>query len=74
MSRKSYRPYRSPYDPCPPQHVKTYETPPELYLGFQPYDLQQYSPQVALKKGTLWPALFDPYHNPYKPPGKGAKR
>lgn len=71
MSRKSYQPYLSPNDPCPQQRVKTYETPPELYLGFQPYDLQQYPPRVALRKGTLWPALFDPYHNPYEYPGKG---
>jgi len=74
MSRKSYRPYISPFDPCPPQYVKTYETSPQLYLGFQPYGLKQYPPRVALKRGTLWPILFDPYSNPYEHPGKGVKQ
>lgn len=74
MSTKTYRPYRSPFDPCPPQQIKTYETPPELYLGFQPYDTEQYPPNIALKKGTLWPALDDPYHNPYEYPAKGGKQ
>ncbi|HET7657900.1 MAG TPA: spore coat associated protein CotJA [Bacillales bacterium] len=73
MTRKSYQPYVSPLDPCRPLRVKTYETPPELYLGFQPYDLQQYSPQTALHRGTLWPALFDPYENPYQYGGKEGK-
>lgn len=73
MSRKSYQPYVSPFDPCPPIRVKSYEVTPNLYLGFQPYDLQQYSPYTALHKGTLWPALFDLYHNPYEYGGKGGK-
>lgn len=64
--RKSYRPYIGPCDPCRPIRVKYYETPPNLYLGYQPYGLQQYDPCTALKKGTLWPALYAPYSNPYK--------
>ncbi|RBW69233.1 spore coat associated protein CotJA [Bacillus taeanensis] len=73
--RKTYYPYISPFDPCPPMRVKTYETPPNLYMGFQPYGLPQYSPQQALKLGTLWPALFSPYDNPYKShEGMGGKR
>jgi spore coat protein JA len=64
--RKNYYPYVSPFDPCPPIRVKTYETPPNLYLGFQPYGLPQYPPKEALKRGTLWPALFSPYQNPYE--------
>ncbi|WP_025026717.1 spore coat associated protein CotJA [Caldalkalibacillus mannanilyticus] len=59
--RKSYVPYVSPFDPCPPIRVKTYETPVQLYLGFQPPNLPQFSPKEALYKGTLWPALFVPY-------------
>jgi spore coat protein JA len=35
-------------------------------MGFQPPNLQQFPPKVALKKGTLWPALYDPYENPYE--------
>lgn len=70
MTRKSYQPYVSPFDPCQPIRVKTYETPPELYLGFQAYDLQQYSPHTALHRGTLWPALFDPYPTPNERGGK----
>ncbi len=65
-TRKKYYPYVSPFDPCPPMRVKTYETPPQLYMGFQPYNLPQFKPREALKHGTLWPALFAPYTNPYK--------
>ncbi|MCM3759180.1 spore coat associated protein CotJA [Alkalihalobacillus oceani] len=64
--RKYYHPYVSPFDPCPPILVKSYETPPQLYLGFQPYGLPQFSPQEALRYGTLWPALYSPYDNPYE--------
>ncbi|TCP31673.1 spore coat protein JA [Scopulibacillus darangshiensis] len=64
--RKSYHPYISPFDPCPPIKTKTYETPAQLYLGFQPKGLDQYQPSEALKKGTLWPALYSPYTSPYE--------
>lgn len=63
---KSYVPYRSPFDPCPPIKVKTYSTPPNLYLGFQPPNLPQFSPRTALKKGTLWKIFYDPYFSPYE--------
>ncbi|WP_102027373.1 spore coat associated protein CotJA [Salirhabdus sp. Marseille-P4669] len=46
--------------------VKSYETPPQLYMGFQPPSLPQFSPKEALAYGTLWPALYSPYPNPYK--------
>jgi len=72
--RKTYVPFVGPFDPCPPLPVKTYETPPQLYLGFQPYGLPQFSPSDALKHGTLWPALFAPYSNPYETLQKGGKR
>lgn len=66
-NRKTYEPYVSPLDPCRPITVKYYETPPNLYLGFQPPGLDQYaSPQDALMHGTLWPALYSPYSNPYQ--------
>ncbi|GAA0372622.1 spore coat associated protein CotJA [Bacillus horti] len=64
--RKSYKPFRGLFDPCPPLLYRTYETPPQLYMGFQPYDLPQFSPKEALQRGTLWPALYAPYENPYK--------
>lgn len=60
--RKFYAPYYSPFDPCPPIRVKSYSTPPNLYLGFQPPDLPQFSPEEALCKGTLWPIFYDPYY------------
>jgi spore coat protein JA len=63
---KSYQPYRSPYDPCPPIGQKYYSTPPNLYIGFQQPNLEQFSPKEALKKGTLWPIFYDYYDNPYK--------
>lgn len=61
---KYYQPYHSPYDPCPPIGVKSYPTPPQLYMGFQPPNLKQFSPMEALKHGTLWPALYSPYPGP----------
>lgn len=63
---KSYVPYHGPNDPCPPIGKKYYFTPPQLYSGFQPPDLPQFSPQEALRKGTLWPAFYDYYENLYK--------
>jgi spore coat protein JA len=61
-----YEPYVSPLDPCPPRRVKTYITPPNLFIPFQPPNLQQFNPYEALKHGTLWPALYSPYGNQKK--------
>lgn len=58
---KAWYPYHSPLDPCPPIMVKTYSTPPNLYIQFQPMHLPQFPPMEALMRGTLWPALFSPY-------------
>ncbi|MCT2537412.1 spore coat associated protein CotJA [Aquibacillus koreensis] len=59
---KYYYPYISPLDPCKPIIKKSYSTPPNLYLGFQPPNLPQYNTaKEALYKGTLWPALYDNY-------------
>ncbi|MFC4557411.1 spore coat associated protein CotJA [Virgibacillus kekensis] len=63
---KYWEPYVSPYDPCPPIRVKSYSTPPELYVNFQPQGLEQYRPKEALYRGTLWPLLFSPYPAPSK--------
>lgn len=68
---KSYVPRRGLFDPCPPLGRKYYSTPPNLYLGFQPPGLPQFSPQEALKKGTLWKVFYDYYDNPYRKGGKG---
>lgn len=61
QKRVAYRPYVSPFDPCPPQKVKTYIVPPNQFLGFQPPDLPQFKPFEALRHGTLWPVLYSPY-------------
>jgi len=58
---KMWYPFIGPYDPCPPIYVKTYSTPPQLFIPFQPTGLPQFPPYEALQKGTLWPALFSPY-------------
>lgn len=63
---KTYKPYISPFDPCPPIKVKSYSTPPNLYLGFQPPNLPQFSPREALKNGTLWKVFYDPWYSPYE--------
>lgn len=64
---KYWKPYISPYDPCKASKVKSYATPPQLYMGFQPYGLKQFNtPKEALYHGTLWPQLYSPYPNPHK--------
>jgi spore coat protein JA len=67
---KAYQPFHSPFDPCPPIGLKYYITPPSLYMGFQPYNLPQFQPREALYHGTLWPALYSPYENPYERGGQ----
>ncbi|PWU68621.1 MULTISPECIES: spore coat associated protein CotJA [Gracilibacillus] len=60
---KCYTPYISPLDPCKPILKKCYSTPPNLYLNFQPTNLEQYpTAREALFRGTLWPFLYDPYY------------
>lgn len=70
---KVYHPYISPFDPCKPIKTKTYSTPPHLYLGFQPQNLEQFSPMEALRAGTLWKVFYDPYYNPYEKAKGGAQ-
>jgi spore coat protein JA len=70
---KVWHPYSSPFDPCPPIKTKTYSTPPQLYMGFQPPNLEQFPPMEALRAGTLWKAFYDPYYNP-REKGKKGKR
>ncbi|MBD2848255.1 spore coat associated protein CotJA [Paenibacillus sp. IB182496] len=64
-----YYPFVGPFDPCPPIRVKTYVVPPNQFIPFQPMNLPQYPLPEALRRGTLWPALFSPY--PCPPVGKG---
>ncbi len=54
---KSYVPYHSPQDPCPPIG-KNITYPPNLYLGFQPPNLPQFSPKEALTKRNLMAYLL----------------
>lgn len=64
---KYWEPYISPYDPCPPIRIKSFSTPPNLYMTFQPTGLAQFqTAKEALQHGTLWPELFSPYPNPAK--------
>lgn len=63
---KYWRPYISPFDPCPPIRIKSYSTPPHLYIQFQPRGLPQFSPREALHHGTLWPDLYSPYPDPHE--------
>ncbi|WP_160721398.1 spore coat associated protein CotJA [Bacillus sp. USDA818B3_A] len=67
---KTYHPYASPFDPCIPILEKAYSTPPNLYMGFQPPNLEQFTPLEALRAGTLWKAFYDPWFSPLEP-GKG---
>jgi spore coat protein JA len=58
---KVYETFVGAFDPCPPVRYKTYVTAANLYMNYQPMLLQQFNPNEALKKGTLWPALYSPY-------------
>jgi spore coat protein JA len=60
---REWFPYVSPFDPCPPILVKTYDTPPNLFIPYQPPNLPQFPPEEALRRGTLWPLLFSPYQS-----------
>ncbi len=56
-----YETYEGPFDPCPPMPCKEYVVAPNLFICFQPMGLPQFTPREALKRGTLWPALYSPY-------------
>ncbi|WP_211326467.1 spore coat associated protein CotJA [Paenibacillus flagellatus] len=56
-----YYPFVGPFDPCPPILEKWYVVPPNVTMPWQATNLQQFSPQEALKLGTLWPAYYSPY-------------
>lgn len=58
---RTYFPYVSPFDPCPPILQKIYYIPPNQFITFQPRNLPQFSPYEALKHGTIWPALYSNY-------------
>lgn len=63
---KAWSPFHSPFDPCPPIGQKFYRTPVDLYMTFQPPNLEQFPPQEALKYGTLWKVFYDHYENPFR--------
>ncbi|HEY0828182.1 MAG TPA: spore coat associated protein CotJA [Bacilli bacterium] len=58
---RSYETFAGPFDPCPPIPCKEYIIPPNVFTSFQPMGLPQFTPQEALKYGTLWPAFYSPY-------------
>jgi spore coat protein JA len=58
---REWEPYVGPCDPCPPIRVKRYNVPPNQFIVYQPMNLPQFSLDEALRKGTLWPALYSPY-------------
>lgn len=70
---KYWHPYVSPFDPCKPIKVKRFSTPPNLYMGFQPPNLPQFTPMEALRAGTLWKPFYDPYYNARELAAKGGK-
>ncbi|WP_284236929.1 spore coat associated protein CotJA [Paenibacillus glycanilyticus] len=45
--------------------LKTYVVPPNQFIAYQPQGLPQYSIHEALKRGTLWPALYSNYQSRY---------
>jgi len=37
-------------------------------MGFQPPNLEQFTPMQALRTGTLWKVFYDPWYSPYEAP------
>ncbi|EJW17548.1 spore coat associated protein CotJA [Paenibacillus alvei] len=66
-----YVPFRSPCDPCPPLPYSVYVVPINQFITFQPPNLPQFPPEQALRCGTLWPALYSPYHSRRTQRGEG---
>jgi spore coat protein JA len=62
---RTYHPYHSPLDPCPPR-PKSYVVPPNQYITYQVKGMKQFAPREALKRGTLWPDLYSPYDPPHR--------
>ncbi|MBO7745297.1 spore coat associated protein CotJA [Paenibacillus sp. MWE-103] len=60
---RDWYPFVGPCDPCPPKYVKTYYVPPNQYIPYQPMNLPQFPLPEALRRGTLWPALYGPYES-----------
>ncbi len=60
-----YEPFIGPCDPCPPMKLKTYVLPPNLFIPYQPQGLPQYPIHEALRRGTLWPALYSSYQSKF---------
>ncbi|MFC5529340.1 spore coat associated protein CotJA [Cohnella yongneupensis] len=58
---RDWKPYVSPHDPCPPIRVKWYIVPPNQFINYQPMNLPQFPLEEAMRRGTLWPALYSPY-------------
>ncbi|WP_379208939.1 spore coat associated protein CotJA [Paenibacillus sp. GCM10012303] len=57
-----YYPFVGPCDPCPPILKKWFVIPPNVTMPVQPPGLPQFTPQEALRAGTLWPAYYSPYN------------
>ncbi|GGJ09632.1 protein CotJA [Alicyclobacillus cellulosilyticus] len=66
---RTYTPWRSPFDPCPPREQRAYIVPPNQFIQTQPRGLRQFAPREALRRGTLWPDLYSPYDTA----GRGAQ-
>lgn len=62
---KSNQPDSIPEDPSQPRQNKP-TSPPNLSIPFQPPNLSQFNPREALRTGTLWKPLYDPYFNPHE--------
>lgn len=63
---KSYIPFHSPNDPCPPIGKNITQLPHTYLWAFNHLTYPNSHQKEALRKGTLWPAFYDFYENPYK--------
>jgi glutamate decarboxylase len=65
-SYKTNHSHSSPSDPYPFKKIKPFSIPFHLNVGYQQPHLLQYSPGEALRAGTLWKPLYNPYFNPHE--------
>lgn len=54
-----------PRPPLPDRELPPYIYLAEAYVPVQDYG-ERFSPEEALERGSLWPALWQPYERPFK--------
>ena len=68
---KTWHPIASPFDPCKPILEKTFSTPPNLYIGFQPPNLPQFYTTGSTKGRNTMESILRPLLQPIRESQRG---